>query len=254
MDLYGIMTCVDTDRFMTLTASQFQAKYVKIGGAMSIKRLMDSIEPFTVFANLEDHIEMPGYEDIVIPVPMSIADRVALDTACRSDKNALARIIDAQRITSNIHGNKSLVARQLIHDIIDDGRKVVIFTKFDDEFDFFTSWYGDICVGINGKTKDRETPVYEFQNNPDIKVFVGNLQTASMGLTLTAATDCIFYSETYTWGDADQSRARIYRIGQKQPCRYYHLLVSNTIDELIYMNLSEKTDLIEEFKKIYGGN
>lgn len=254
MDLYGILTCVNTDKFMAMTASQFQAKYVKIGGLHSIKKLMDSIAPFTVFAKLEDHIEMPGYEDIIIPVPMSIIDRVKLDTVCRSDKNALARIIEAQRITSNIYGRKSDIAAQLIHDIFEDGRKVVVFTKFDDEFDFFMARYGDIAVGINGKTKDRDTPVYEFQNNPDIKIFIGNLQTASMGLTLTAATDCIFYSETYTWGDADQSKARIYRIGQKQPCRYYHLLVSNSIDELIYRNLIEKSNLIEEFKKIYGGN
>ena len=42
-------------------------------------------------------------------------------------------------------------------------------------------------------------------------------------------------------------------IGQKQPCRYYHLLVPGTIDEMIYRNLIEKTDLIEDFKKTYGG-
>jgi SNF2 family DNA or RNA helicase len=239
---------------MTITASQFQAKYVKIGGYLTSKRLMDRIEPFTVFAKLEDHIEMPGYEDIIIPVPMSIVDRCKLDTVCRADKNALTRIIDAQKITSNVYGKKSEVLSQLVRDILDDGRKVVIFTKFDEEFDFFMKQYEGIAVGINGKTKDRETPVYQFQNNSDVKIFIGNLQTASMGLTLTAASDCIFYSETYTWGDADQSKARIYRIGQRQPCRYYHLLVSNTIDELIYRNLIEKTDLIEEFKKIYGGD
>lgn len=254
MDLYGIMTCVDTDNFFDMTAAQFNAKYVKIGGLRTAKKLMNSIEPFTVFANLEDHIEMPGYEDIIIPVPISVREQAKLDTECRSDKNALARIIAAQRITSNIFGNKSTVAMQLIHDIIEDGRKVVLFTKFDDEFDFFMARYGDICVGINGQTKDRETPIQQFQNNKNIKVFIGNLQTASVGLTLTAASDCIFYSETYTWGDADQSKARIYRIGQKHPCRYYHLLVPNTIDELIYKNLIEKTDLIEEFKKIYGGD
>ena len=125
---------------------------------------------------------------------------------------------------------------------------------FDKDFDFLMTHYKGIAVGINGKVKDRETPVYEFQNNPDIKIFIGNIQTASVGLTLTAASDCIFYSETYTWGDADQSRARIYRIGQKHPCRYYHLIAPCTIDELIYKNFIEKTDLIEEFKKIYGGD
>lgn len=254
MDLYGILSCVDLDRFIKMTPSQFQAKYVKIGGLLTSKQLMDSIEPFTVFARLEDHIDMPGYEDIIIPVKLSQVDHSKLLDIYSSDKNALARIIEAQRVTSNVYGPKANAVDQLVQDIIEDGRKVVIFTKFDDEFDFMMSKYAGIAVGINGSTKDRETPVYRFQNDKDIKVFVGNLQTASMGLTLTAAQDCIFYSETYTWGDADQSRARIYRIGQDKPCRYYHLLALGTIDEMIYRNLIEKTNLIEEFKNKYGGN
>lgn len=253
MDLYGILTCT-VDNFMTMTASQFHSKYVKIGGALAIKRLMDNIEPFTVFANLEDHIDMPGYEDIIIPVPLSDIVYNMLSDVYTSSDNVLTRIITAQKLTSNVYGPKSLVLTRLVSDILADERKVVIFTKFDNEFDFFMHQYEDIAVGINGSTKDRNTQVYEFQNNPNKKIFIGNMQTASMGLTLTAASDCIFYSETYTWGDADQSKARIYRIGQKHPCRYYHLLALGTIDELIYKNLIQKTDLIEEFKKIYGGD
>lgn len=252
MDLYGILTCVGCK--VNMTPTQFHAKYVKIGGSVAIKRLMDSIEPFTVFAKLEDHIEMPGYEDIVIPVGISKVNAAKLEDVCRSDKNALARIIEAQRITSSIYGEKSLALMQLVHDILEDGRKVVIFTKYDDEFEFFMSHYGKIAVGINGNTKCRDEQVFRFQHDPEVKIFIGNLQTASVGLTLTAASDCIFYSETYTWGDADQSKARIYRIGQKHPCRYYHLLVPGTIDEMIYVNLIEKTDLIENFKEAYGGD
>lgn len=254
MDLYGILTCVGTEYLVDMTAAQFEAKYVKIGGERAIRGLMQSIEPFTVFANLEDHIDMPGYEDIIIPVGLCDIGMQKLQSIYTSNESALTRIIAAQKVTSNIYGPKSLALTRLVSDILDDGRKVVIFTKFDEEFDFFMYQYKDIAVGINGKTKDRDTPVYEFQNNPEIKIFIGNMQTASMGLTLTASHDCIFYSETYTWGDADQSKARIYRIGQKHPCRYYHLLVPCTIDELIYKNLIEKTDLIEEFKKIYGGD
>ena len=251
MDLYGILTCVNTDTFMNMTATQFHAKYVKIGGTTAVKKLMASIEPFTVFAKLEDHIDMPGYEDIVIPVTLPSVAYVKLDSIYHSDMNTLAKIIEAQKVTSSVYGPKSLTLTRLVSDIIEDGRKVVIFTKYDEEFDFFMLQYKDIAVGINGKTKDREIPVYRFQSDDSIKVFIGNLQTASMGLTLTVAQDCIFYSETYTWGDADQSKARIYRIGQKHPCRYYHLLALDTIDEMIYRNLIAKTDLIEDFKLKY---
>lgn len=253
MDLFGILTCIGKSEYLGLTPAQFEYKYVKNMGSKTALELMKSIEPFTVFANITDTIDMPEYEDIIIPVILNTVDYEKLNSIYTSNMPALARIIEAQKITSNVYGPKSLALTRLVSDIIADNRKVVIFTKFDDEFDFLMYQYGDIAVGINGKTKDRNTPVFEFQNNPDKKIFIGNMQTAGMGLTLTSAHDCIFYSETYTWGDADQSRARIYRIGQKHPCKYYHLLVPNTIDELIYKNLIEKTDLIEEFKKTYGG-
>lgn len=254
MDLFGILTCVGKSEYLDLTPAQFEAKYVKNVGAKTSRELMKSIEPFTVFANITDTIDMPEYEDIIIPVTLSAVEYAKLDSVYRSNMPALARIVEAQKITSNVYGRKSLALTRLVSDIIEDGRKVVIFTKFDEEFDFLMYQYKDIAVGINGKTKDRDTPVFEFQNKSDIKIFIGNMQTAGMGLTLTAAHDCIFYSETYTWGDADQSRARIYRIGQKYPCKYYHLLAKDTIDEMIYKNLIEKTDLIEEFKKTYGGD
>lgn len=254
MDLFGILTCVGKSEYLGLTPAQFEAKYVKNVGSKTARELMKAIESFTVFANIADTIDMPEYEDIIVPVALRTVDYEKLETVYRSNAPALARIIEAQKITSNVYGPKSLALTKLVSDIIDDGHKVIIFTKFDDEFDFLMSQYKDIAVGINGKTKDRETPVFEFQNKPDIKVFIGNMQTAGMGLTLTAAHDCIFYSETYTWGDADQSRARIYRIGQKHPCKYYHLLVPGTIDEMIYRNLIEKTDLIDDFKKTYGGD
>lgn len=254
MDLFGILTCVGNNEYNGLIPSRFEAKYVRNAGDRNTRELMKSIEPFTVFANITDTVDMPIREDIIIPVALRTVDYAALENVYRSNRPALTRIIDAQKITSNIYGPKSLALTRLVSDILEDGRKVVIFTKFDDEFDFLMSQYKDIAVGINGKTKYRETQVFEFEKNPQVKIFIGNMQTAGMGLNLTAAHDCIFYSETYSWGDADQSKARIYRIGQTHPCKYYHLLVPNTIDEMIYRNLIEKTDLIEDFKKTYGGD
>lgn len=254
MDLFGILTCVNNNEYLGLTPAQFEAKYVKNTGLKTSSELMKSIEPFTVFANIKDTIDMPEYEDIIIPVSLRVVDYMKIENIYRSNSPALARIIEAQKVTSNIYGPKSAVLTKLVSDIIDEGRKVVIFTKFDEEFDFLMYQYQDIAVGINGKTKNRDYQTYEFQNNPNIKIFIGNMQTAGMGITLTAANDCIFYSETYNWADADQSKARIYRIGQKHPCKYYHLLALGTIDEMIYKNLIEKTDLIEDFKNKYGGS
>lgn len=45
---------------------------------------------------------------------------------------------------------------------------------------------------ITGKTKDRDAERIKFQTNPDCKVFVGQIQATSMGITLTAASTMIF--------------------------------------------------------------
>lgn len=258
MDLFGILTITGEQRVGPYNAAQFKARYITNGGNKRTQELMDYIEPFSVFGDIDEYIDMPEANDVVIPVKLSLEQLALLNIIYNSKDNALARITRAQTVTSGIELSKftpkQLACIQLIDDIIADNQKVVLFCKYDKEYDFFTDYYGSNCVGINGKTKDRETPVHLFQNNPNVKIFVGNLQTAGTGITLTAANKCIFYSETFTWGDAEQSKYRIYRIGQKHNCIYYHLIATDTIDELIYKSNINKTNLIEDFKQKYGGN
>lgn len=96
---------------------------------------------------------------------------------------------------------------------------------------------------IYGATKDRAEQVKDFQENPDIKVFVGQLQTTGMGLTLTAASVVVFYSLDFSYANYEQSRARIHRIGQKEKCLYIHLVAKNTVDEKIMNALKHKGDI-----------
>lgn len=96
---------------------------------------------------------------------------------------------------------------------------------------------------IYGATKDRAEQVKDFQENPDVKVFVGQLQTTGMGLTLTAASVAVFYSLDFSYANYEQSRARIHRIGQKEKCLYIHLVAKNTVDEKIMNALRHKGDI-----------
>ena len=91
--------------------------------------------------------------------------------------------------------------------------------------------------------KDRAKEVTEFQENPECMVFVGQLQTVSMGLTLTAASTMVFYSLSYNYADYSQARARIHRIGQRNTCQYIHLVVKDTIDETVLHALKDKENI-----------
>jgi SNF2 family DNA or RNA helicase len=64
-----------------------------------------------------------------------------------------------------------------------------------------------------------------------------------MGITLTAASTCVFYSLSYNYADYIQAKARIHRIGQKNKCVYIHLVAKGTIDETVLTALQKKEDI-----------
>ncbi len=140
-----------------------------------------------------------------------------------------------------------------LEDIIDDyvietGKKLVVFARFRAELDLIEKLlkkkklqYGMIYGDI--KLDDRGDIVKDFQTNPDTKVFVAQIDTAGLGITLTAADTCVYYSVNFNYAAYSQSLARIHRIGQRNNCTYIHLLVDKTIDEQVLKALEKKEDI-----------
>lgn len=129
--------------------------------------------------------------------------------------------------------------------VVDAGKKLVIFARFRAEIAAienllrlrkiqYGSIYGDVPMEERGKI------VEDFQTNPDTKVFVAQIQTAGLGITLHAASTAVFYSYDYNYA---QALARIHRIGQRFPVTYIHLVVDGSIDEKILAALENKEDM-----------
>jgi SNF2 family DNA or RNA helicase len=74
-------------------------------------------------------------------------------------------------------------------------------------------------------------------------VFVGQIATAGMGITLTAASTMVFYSLDYSMSNFEQTKARIHRVGQKNACTYIYLTAKGTVDEKVLKALKDKADL-----------
>jgi SNF2 family DNA or RNA helicase len=96
---------------------------------------------------------------------------------------------------------------------------------------------------IRGSVKDREAQVSAFQNDPDVPVFVGQIATAGLGITLTAASTLVFYSTDYSMSNFEQAKARIHRVGQKENCTYIYLAAKGTVDVKVLAALRNKADL-----------
>ena len=104
--------------------------------------------------------------------------------------------------------------------------------------DSIVQYYG--AIG----TEDRATAIKKFQD-PDSKVrfFVGNPQTAGYGITLTAASNVVYYSNGYDLEKRLQSEDRAHRIGQKKSVTYIDLIAPKTVDEKIVKALRKKMSI-----------
>ena len=91
--------------------------------------------------------------------------------------------------------------------------------------------------------EDRDKAIDRFQNDQETRFFVGNAQTAGRGLTLTAATNVIYYSNDFNLETRIQSEDRCHRIGQKNNVLYVDLVVPDSIDVHIVKVLQSKITL-----------
>ena len=106
--------------------------------------------------------------------------------------------------------------------------------------------YGfDAVVDYYGLTPpaDRQKNIERFQNDNKCRFFVGTTQTGGYGITLTAASTMVYYSNGYDLEKRQQSEARIDRIGQKFPMTYVDIMSENTVDERIVKALRKKVNI-----------
>lgn len=158
-------------------------------------------------------------------------------------------IADGEEKPQQIGSGKINALEDIVDDyVIDGGKKLVIFARFRAELDLIQNLldkkklkYGVIYGDI--KLSDRGEIVKDFQENEETKVFLAQIDTAGLGITLTAADTCVYYSVNFNYAAYSQSLARIHRIGQRNTCTYIHLTTKGTVDELIMKALHKKEDL-----------
>lgn len=142
----------------------------------------------------------------------------------------------------------------LIRDnVLESGHKMVIFARFIPEIraierlaeKALAGKYS--CVTISGDTPQNSRGEYveRFQTDPNCVIFIGQIDTAGAGITLTAADTCVYYSTSFNYASYEQSLSRIHRIGQSNRCLYVHLVADGTIDEMVMKALERKKDLAQ---------
>lgn len=142
----------------------------------------------------------------------------------------------------------------LANQFIEKGEKVIIGCCYDEELYRLKECFGNIAVIYNGKmnSKEKDKAQDAFMNDPNIKVFIGNLKASSVGLTLTAAKNLIFNDFDYVKGNNDQFMDRIHRINQTEDVDIYFQIFKDTQYEKMWKICMKKGYIIDQIIKKEG--
>lgn len=230
---------------------------------------MEKLHSIAFRATKAECLDLPEFTDIIQRVELEpaalrtyrqlVTDSYAeLSEGSITVTNVLTRLLRLSQLTGGFVGSDddphaeqvSSAKLDALADLVDsaahDGKKLVIIARFIPEIDAICRMLEDKKLRfsrISGEVKDRSAQIDAFQNDPDVTVFVGQIATAGLGITLTAASTMIFYSLDYSMSNYEQTRARIHRVGQRFPCTYIHLIAKGTVDEKVLQALQEKASL-----------
>ena len=276
LDIFSQYKFLDDSIFGT-SFYLFRNRYAILGGYQNrmivgyrhLDELVEKVHSIAFRIKIEDAVDLPPFIDETRAItlePKAQSLYRMLEQDCYAElangevtaRNVLTQLLRLAQCTGGfirddikgeaqqVSGAKLDALEDIIDTCLDEEKKVVVFARFVPEIEAIAAMLKKKKIGyaqIYGATTDRADQVKKFQEDPEIKVFIGQLQTTGMGLTLTAANVAVFYSLDFSYANYEQSRARIHRIGQKQKCLYIHLVGKGTVDEKILNALKHKGDI-----------
>jgi len=167
--------------------------------------------------------------------------------------NAMVKVLRLQQLTSGhlktddgqifYYGNeKRGLLKELLSEI-PQNEPVVVFARFTPDIASIrqvAEELGRSSAELTGQANE----VKDFQEGR-ANILATQVQAGSLGIDLTKACYCIFYSIGHSLGEYQQACKRIHRPGQTRTVRYYHLLAENTVDGRVYNALQTKQDIVE---------
>jgi SWI/SNF-related matrix-associated actin-dependent regulator 1 of chromatin subfamily A len=134
----------------------------------------------------------------------------------------------------------------LVGSIVEQGEKVVVFTNYQAVVDALTAHFGEASVRLTGSddADARQAAVDAFQLDERVRVFVGNLQAAGVGVSLTAASQVVFVDYSFVPADHLQAEDRPCRIGQQHAVTVTYMSAQETLDEEIEQLLAQKLGVV----------
>ena len=265
IDYYNLLNLVDSPTARNWMAYairycqgyQFNAggrKIWNVTGASNLEELRDRTSGTILRRLKEDVLDLP--DKIITPVYLRLKSKIYeeimgeyydwYDKNPEESKSLTVQFTKLTKIRQVIADEKISQTIELAENIIEQGKKVIIFCNFTDSLNKICEHFGKAAVKVDGAMSkpQRQHSVDSFQESDKIKVFVGNIKAAGVGITLTAAEAVIMNDLSFLPSDHAQAEDRAYRYGQKNNVLVYYPIFENTIEGIIYDILNNKKQVI----------
>jgi SWI/SNF-related matrix-associated actin-dependent regulator 1 of chromatin subfamily A len=229
-------------------------KVWNVTGASNLEELRDRTSGLTLRRLKENVLDLP--EKIITPVYLRLKSKEYeevmgeyydwYDKNPEESKSLTVQFSKLTKVRQIIADEKITQTIEIAENILEQDKKVIIFCNFTDSLNKITEHFGKMAVKLDGSMSkpERQYSVDQFQENPKVKVFVGNIKAAGVGITLTAAEVVIFNDLSFLPSDMAQAEDRAYRYGQKNNVLVYYPIFDNTIEAIIYDIVNAKKKVI----------
>ena len=229
-------------------------KIWNVTGASNLEELRDRTLGLTLRRLKENVLDLP--DKIITPVYLRLKSKLYenvmgeyydwYDKNPDESKSLTVQFSKLTKIRQIIADEKTQQTIELAENILEQDKKVIIFCNFTDSLNKIAEHFGKSAVKLDGSMSkpNRQNSVDQFQENPKVKVFVGNIKAAGVGITLTAAEAVIMNDLSFLPSDHAQAEDRAYRYGQKNNVLVYYPIFENTIEGIIYDILNNKKQVI----------
>ena len=260
-------------RYAIMRKANFNGRSVEIVvGYKNLGELSDKLKPFSYRVLKDDCLDLPKKTFMKRVITLSAEQQkiykqmkemalAQLNGKLLTTANALSQLMRLHQITcghfkandgstQTIKNNRLNELSELLEEV--EGKAIIwAHYQYDVQtvIDAIKKEYGDdSVVDYYGKTpnEERQDNIKKFQSDPRCRFLVGTPSTGGYGLTLTAASTMIYYSNGYDLEKRQQSEARIDRIGQEKPMTYIDIICEDTVDERIVKALRKKINIATE--------
>jgi SNF2 family DNA or RNA helicase len=270
LDVYAVFRFLDITIFGP-AFSPFRAKYAVIGGYQNkqvigyqkleeLEALMSRIS----FRVGPEVLDLPPATHVTYHCELSPeARRVYKDldadfvaeyrNGLITANNALVKLTRLQQVANGVvkddHGIEHRIdgaKQRLLADTLEDIGKdepVVVFCRFHLDLDAVheaSQSRGFTSLELSG----RRDELKQWQGG-SAQVLAVQISAGGVGVNLTRARFCIYYSLSFSLGDYEQSEKRVHRPGQTRPVEYIHLVARNTVDAKIMRALERRAEIVE---------